>query len=163
MAILQAPRIWVIRGIPLVKMQRLRLRSVRVDMKGCWVSKDVILTKKTRLYYRSAIQDKHENIENIIMIWLLISKKWLSEYMYQCAQTSTTQQIITNSFFSSVIDSHPCSCSKSPKSLAWNFFRELLSAITKVSWKRWDKKVHSVDDKLFWFLLNIHHTHPRKN
>ena len=46
MAILQAPRIWVIRGIPLVKMQRLRLQPVRVDMKGCWISKDVVLTKK---------------------------------------------------------------------------------------------------------------------
>lgn len=46
MAILQAHRIWEIRGIPLVKMQRLRLRPVRVDMKGCWVSKDVVLTKK---------------------------------------------------------------------------------------------------------------------
>ena len=150
----------IIRRIPLVKMQRSTAcqswHERMLSLQRCHSD------KKTRLYYRSAIQDKHSNI---IMIWFLISKKVLPKICINAHKPAPTQQIITNYSNSSHRSSTltPCSFSKSPKSLAWNFFRELLSAITKVSWKRWDIKVQSVERQAF--LVPPEHTpytHPRK-
>ena len=78
MAILQAPRIW--------ENHTWDTFGEDATVKVCQSWHETMLSlqrchsdKKTRLYYRSAIQDKHEHI---IMIWCLISKKcYLNVYI----------------------------------------------------------------------------------
>ena len=64
------------------------------------------------------------------MIWFMISKKCYSN-IYKWAQTNAHHP--TNYNKSILLIGHR-------QSLAWKFFRELVSAITKVSLQRWDKK-----------------------